>query len=128
MGDDQVDVPVGVRVERAAPPFLSRAAPGQVLRLPIKHGEGAYFAAPETLAALEAGGQILLRYCESDGRVSEAANPNGTLGNVAGVCNAAGNVFGLMPHPEHAVEPGIGGVDGRILLGSLIDAVRGARR
>jgi phosphoribosylformylglycinamidine synthase len=70
---------------------------------------------------LEASGQILLRYCEADGSVSEAANPNGSLGNVAGVCNERGNVFGLMPHPEHAVEPALGGIDGLAILGSLVD-------
>jgi phosphoribosylformylglycinamidine synthase len=119
---------VHVRVERAAPPFLSRARPGQLLRLPIKHGEGAYFAQPETLAALERDGQIALRYCDADGRVSDAANPNGSLGNIAGVRNARGNVLGLMPHPEHAVEPRIGGLDGRVLLQSLVDAVAGGGR
>jgi phosphoribosylformylglycinamidine synthase len=114
---------VPVRVERTVTPFTSRAAVGDVLRLPIKHGEGAYFAAAEDLARLEAGGQIPLRYCQADGRVSEAGNPNGSLANVAGVTNAAGNVFGLMPHPEHAVEAAIGGRDGLAILGSLVDAV-----
>jgi phosphoribosylformylglycinamidine synthase len=115
---------VHVRVEHAAAPFTSRARAGQVLRLPIKHGEGAYFASPEQLAELEAGGRILLRYCDARGVVSEAANPNGALANVAGVRNARGNVFGLMPHPEHAVEAAIGGTDGLVLLGSLLDAVQ----
>jgi phosphoribosylformylglycinamidine synthase len=119
---------VHVRVEQAAPPFLSRARPGQLLRLPVKHGEGAYFATPERLAALEAGGQIVLRYCGPDAVVSPGANPNGAVANIAGVRNARGNVMGLMPHPEHAVEPAIGGTDGLVLLGSLVDSVaaRGA--
>jgi phosphoribosylformylglycinamidine synthase len=113
---------VHVKVEQAAGPFLSRARPGQVLRLPIKHGEGAFFASPEQLAALEARGQIALRYCDARGAVTAAANPNGALANVAGVRNERGNVFGLMPHPEHAVEPAIGGTDGLVILGSLVDA------
>jgi phosphoribosylformylglycinamidine (FGAM) synthase-like amidotransferase family enzyme len=100
---------------------------GDVLRLPIKHGEGCYYAPEETLRRLEDQGQVVVRYCEPDGTVSERANPNGSVGSVAGITNEAGNVFGLMPHPEHAVEEAIGGTDGRILLGSLLDFVRGAR-
>jgi phosphoribosylformylglycinamidine synthase len=119
---------VHVRVEQSAPPFTSRARPGQVLRLPIKHGEGAWFAEPSVLAGLERRGQIALRYCEPDGRATDAANPNGSLGNVAGLRNERGNVFGLMPHPEHAVEAAIGGCDGLALLGSLVDAVGRAGR
>jgi phosphoribosylformylglycinamidine synthase len=114
---------VTVRVEQAGAPFLSRARPGQVLRLPVKHGEGAYFAPPAELAQLEASGRVVLRYCEPDGSVTPAANPNGAVANVAGIRNARGNVMGLMPHPEHAVEPAIGGTDGLVLLGSLVDAV-----
>jgi len=117
---------VHVRVENAAPVFFSRARQGQVLRLPVKHGEGAYCAPPAQLAELERSEQIVLRYCEPDGKVTPAANPNGAVANIAGVRNARGNVMGLMPHPEHAVEPAIGGTDGLVLLGSLVDAV--ARR
>ena len=106
-------------------PFTARAKTGQVLRLPIKHGEGAYFATPEVLAELESRGQILLRYCDADGTTTTDANPNGSLDQVAGVANRRGNVFGLMPHPEHAVEAAIGGMDGRLILGSLLDAVKG---
>jgi phosphoribosylformylglycinamidine synthase len=118
---------VHVRVERAGTLFTSRAREGQVLRIPIKHGEGAYFATPELLAGLEERGQIFLRYCDAEGLVSDAANPNGSVGSVAGVSNERGNVFGLMPHPEHAVEGRIGGGDGRVLLGSLIDGVANPR-
>ena len=114
-----------VRVERAAAPFSSRAREGQVLRIPIKHGEGAYTAAPEVLEQLEERGQVVLRYCDADGQVSPTANPNGALANIAGIVNEAGNVFGLMPHPEHAAEPAIGGVDGLVLLGSMVDAAEG---
>ena len=116
-----------VRVEQAAAPFTSRARVGQVLRIPIKHGEGRYVADPATRARLEASGGVVLRYCDAGGAVTAAANPNGSLDNVAGVRNEAGNVMGLMPHPEHAVEALTGGEDGLVILGSLCDAV-GARR
>jgi phosphoribosylformylglycinamidine synthase I len=118
---------VHVRVERAEAPFLSRARAGQVLRLPVKHGEGCYFAPPDLLARLEAQGQVVLRYCDAAGAVVAGANPNGAVANVAGIRNPRGNVMGLMPHPEHAVEAAIGGCDGRAILGSLLDAVGGAR-
>lgn len=115
---------VHVRVEQSAPPFTSRARAGQVLRLPVKHGEGAYTASDADLERLEANGQVVLRYCDAEGRVGGAANPNGALRDIAGIRNRAGNVFGLMPHPEHAVEGRIGGRDGALLLGSLLDFVR----
>jgi phosphoribosylformylglycinamidine synthase len=115
---------VHVRVDRSDTAFTSRTRPGQVLRLPVKHGEGCYVAPPNVLSELEAKRQIVLRYCAADGTVTPEANPNGALANVAGVVNERGNVFGLMPHPEHAVEGAIGGTDGALLLGSLIDAAR----
>ena len=96
--------------------------------MPIKNGEGAYYAAPEQLARLEQNDQIVLRYCDESGSVNEAANPNGSIGCIAGITNERGNVFGLMPHPEHAVEPRIGGTDGLVLLGSLVDALAGSGR
>jgi phosphoribosylformylglycinamidine synthase len=115
---------VDLRVERAAAPFTSRAAEGDVLRMPIKHGEGAYFAEPELLARLEANGQVAFRYCTADGIPDAAVNPNGSMHNIAGVTNERGNVLGMMPHPEHAVETAIGGTDGLVVLGSLVDALR----
>ncbi len=115
---------VHVRVERRVAPFTSRARPGQLLRLPIKHGEGAYFARPDVLERLEREGRVLLRYCDAQGEVSAMSNPNGSLAHIAGLCNERGNVFGLMPHPEHAVEALLGGEDGLVILGSLVDAVR----
>jgi len=118
---------VRVRVEQSRAPFTSRAAAGTLLRLPIKHGEGAYHASPELLAELERAGQVVLRYVDGAGAPTAAANPNGSLANIAGITNARGNVMGLMPHPEHAVEPGVGGEDGRAILGSLVDYCRGAR-
>jgi len=107
------DVPLVV--ERTDTPFTTRCEPGQELSIPVKNGEGCWFADEELLAELEARGQIALRY---------AANPNGSVGDVAGVFNADGNVFGLMPHPEHAVDPLLGSTDGALLLGSLVDAAR----
>jgi phosphoribosylformylglycinamidine synthase len=118
---------VHVRIEQARAPFTSRAAPGRLLQLPIKHGEGAYHASPELLADLERKGQIVLRYVDAAGEPTAAANPNGSLANIAGVSNERGNVMGLMPHPEHAVEPGVGGEDGCVLLGSLLDYCGAAR-
>jgi phosphoribosylformylglycinamidine synthase len=118
---------VHVRVERAAAPFTSRVREGDVLRIPIKHGEGAYFAHADTLEELERDGRVWLRYCDADGRVGDDANPNGTLHGIAGIGNARGNVLGLMPHPEHAVEASIGGLDGLAILGSLADALGGGR-
>jgi len=119
---------VHVRVERASAPFLSRVSDGDVLRLPIKHGEGAYTVPDDQVAALESGGQVALRYCDASGHVGAEGNPNGSAGGIAGVTNEAGNVIGLMPHPEHAVEPAIGGTDGLVLLGSMLDAVSEAGR
>ena len=107
------DVPLVV--ERTDTPFTTRCEPGQELSIPVKNGEGCWFADEELLAELETRGQIALRY---------AANPNGSVGDVAGVFNADGNVFGLMPHPEHAVDPLLGSTDGALLLGSLVDAAR----
>ena len=106
---------VGLVVERTDTPFTSRCEPGQRLRIPIKHGEGCYFADGPLLSRLEANGQIALRYED---------NPNGSIGDIAAVANEAGNVLGLMPHPEHAVDPLLGSVDGELVLGSLVDAAR----
>lgn len=111
---------VNVRVENADTPFTSAYRPGQVLRLPIAHGEGNYYADPETLAALEAGGQVVLRYSEPDGRMSEAANPNGSLHNIAALINKEGNVLGMMPHPERASEAILGSEDGRGIFTSML--------
>ena len=119
---------VNVRVERADTAFTARARQGQVLRLPVKHGEGCYYADPALLARLERNRQVVLRYCDASGAVGGPANPNGSLCDVAGIVNERGNVFGLMPHPEHAVEPALGGTDGALLLGSLIDAARSRTR
>ena len=115
---------VGVRVERTDTPFTRMAREGQVLQLPIAHGEGNYFADPETLAELETAGRVIFRYATADGEVTDAANPNGSLHNIAGICSAARNVVGLMPHPERACESPLGSEDGRVLLESVAAAVR----
>jgi phosphoribosylformylglycinamidine synthase len=109
------DVPLVL--ERADLPFTTRCSAGQELTVPVKHGDGCWFADPDLLAGLESAGQVVLRY-RAD------ANPNGAVGDAAGVCNAAGTVFGLMPHPEHAVDPLLGSTDGALLLGSFVDSAR----
>jgi phosphoribosylformylglycinamidine synthase subunit PurQ / glutaminase len=111
---------VNIRTESVETPFTRTLKVGQVLRMPISHGEGRYFAAPETLAALQANGQIVFRYSAPDGRITAAANPNGALDNIAGICNAGRNVVGLMPHPERASEPLLGSEDGRLLFDSVL--------
>jgi phosphoribosylformylglycinamidine synthase subunit PurQ / glutaminase len=103
---------ITVRVEVVDTFFTAGCAPGEVLTLPIKHGEGCWVADEATLAALERERRIVFRYADRSGRVVPEANPNGSLANVAGVCNAGRNVIGLMPHPEHAVERLTGGEDG----------------
>lgn len=108
---------VAVRVERAAPPFTSRCEEGQHLVIPVKHGEGCWYAPPELVEELEAAGRIAFRYAAGE-------NPNGAVADVAGVLNADGNVMGLMPHPEHAVDPLLGSADGALVLASLVDAAR----
>jgi phosphoribosylformylglycinamidine synthase I len=107
-------------VERADTPFTARCEPGQHLTMPIKHGEGCYFADDELLGELQANGQIALRYAQSQ----DGSNPNGSVDDIAGVVSADGNVFGLMPHPEHAVDPLLGPTGGALVLGSLVDAAR----
>jgi len=113
---------VTVRVERNDTPFTNRFHKGQVLRLPIAHNEGNYTADAQTLKQLKAGGHVVFRYCDADGHLSQAANPNGSMDAIAGICNDAGNVLGLMPHPERSSEPELGSVDGRLVFESLIEA------
>jgi phosphoribosylformylglycinamidine synthase I len=108
---------VVLRVERADTPFTARCEPGQLLHIPIKHGDGCWFADSELLAELEARRQIVLRYEQ---------NPNGSVADVAGVCNERGNVMGLMPHPEHAVDALLGSTDGALILRGLVEAARAA--
>jgi phosphoribosylformylglycinamidine synthase len=111
---------VHLRVENAGSRFTAGLEPGERLRMPVAHNEGGYYADSETLARMNERGQVLLRYCDAEGRVTPAANPNGSLENIAGITNEAGNVFGLMPHPERAAEPILGSADGRRLLEALL--------
>ena len=106
---------VDLRIERTDTPFTSLCEPGQTLTIPIKHGEGCWFANDGLVGELEANGQIVLRYED---------NPNGSVADVAGVVNAERNVMGLMPHPEHAVDPLLGSTDGALILGGLVEAAR----
>ncbi|HXG46338.1 MAG TPA: phosphoribosylformylglycinamidine synthase subunit PurQ [Methylomirabilota bacterium] len=101
-------------------PFTNRIPEGRLMRVPIAHGEGCYFADDATLAALQARRQILWQYCDATGALTDPANPNGSLLNIAGVCNERRNVAGLMPHPENACEPLLGSDDGRLIFESLI--------
>jgi len=116
-----------LRVENADSPFTSVLHQGQVLDIPIAHGEGNYFAEPETLKQIEANGQVLVRYCDASGNVTPEANPNGSLGNIAGICSHGRNVFGLMPHPERVCDPILGGIDGRGIFQSMIEGVTKAK-
>jgi phosphoribosylformylglycinamidine synthase len=102
--------------------FLGGTSAGAVLRMPISHGKGRYHCTPEELADLLAGDQVLLRYCDAEGNMDEASNPNGSAGSIAGLRNVAGNVFGLMPHPERACEALLGGEDGLVVFRALIEA------
>ncbi len=116
---------VHIRVETTDTPFTSACQPGQVLRMPIAHMEGSYFAEPETLAELERNRQVVFRYATPTGEVvdTEEANPNGALANIAGICNRERNVLGLMPHPERASEPLMGSADGRLIFESMISSL-----
>ena len=114
---------VYMRVERSDTPFSRGYNAGQVIRVPTAHGEGNYFASPETLAQLEADGRVLFRYTDADGKIAETANVNGASNAVAGVLSEKHNVLGLMPHPENHVEAAMGCTDGRGLFAGLVEHV-----
>ena len=116
------------RVETTATPFTASCRRGSLLTLPIKHGEGCYVADETTLAELEARDQVVFRYADAAGRVEPEANPNGSLGNIAGVCSAERNVLGLMPHPEYATERLAGGEDGLAVFRSVQSWLRDGGR
>ncbi|MCP9449174.1 MAG: phosphoribosylformylglycinamidine synthase subunit PurQ [Nitrospira sp.] len=118
---------VHVKVENAATPFTGVCESGQVLKIPIAHADGHYYADPVTAASLKANAQIVFRYCTPDGRVTREANPNGSLDNIAGICNAAGNVLGMMPHPERCAESLLGNDDGRMILASVVEGLKKRR-
>jgi phosphoribosylformylglycinamidine synthase I len=112
-----------LRAENIATPFTGLLRPGQVIRVPISHGEGNYFADDAALDALEASNGVLFRYCEPNGDLTPAANPNGSRRNIAGIVNAARTVAAMMPHPERCGEALLGGEDGRLIFGSMIAAL-----
>lgn len=112
---------VYIRVENQKTAFTKAARKGQVLRIPIAHFDGNYYAEPELLAELEKNKQVVFRYCDEKGRVTEEANVNGSVNNIAGIINRQGNVLGLMPHPERASEKILGSDDGRVIFQSMID-------
>ncbi len=114
--------------ERADLPFTGLMEDRQVIRVPISHGEGNYFADPATLSRLEQQGQVVLRYCDPSGLVVPAANPNGSVHNIAGIVNRRGNVLGMMPHPERCAEAVLGGVDGLFLFRSVMEAAAAVAR
>ncbi len=119
---------VPVRVEQTDTPFTVACTSKQVLHMPVAHGEGNYYADPETLAALEANRQVVFRYADAAGEVSPASNINGSLNNIAGICNRQRNVVGLMPHPERATEARLGSADGRVILASAVKALASLSR
>ena len=111
-----------LRTERVDTSFSLRCQPGQLLRVPVSHGDGNYFADPETLATLEEEGRVLFRYSDLSGEATEEANPNGAAHNIAGIVNQAGNILGMMPHPERSCEAILGGTDGNLIFQSIIDS------
>ena len=117
---------VYVRVENAATPFTGRCESGQVLKIPIAHADGNYYTDEVTLSQLTASAQVVFRYCTPDGRITEEANPNGSLDAIAGTRNSAGNVLGMMPHPERCAEEVLGNEDGRLIFLSMIEALKKA--
>ena len=119
--------PGTLRVETSSTPFTSQFSSGDVVTMPISHGEGNYQADVETLAMLEIDGRVIFRYVDKDNQPTPEANPNGSLNNIAGITNATGNVLGMMPHPERACESILGSVDGNPLWQSIAAAVDGGK-
>ncbi len=116
---------VNLRVENGLTPYTTAIEPGEVLSIPIAHAEGNYVCDDETFNRLEENGQIVFRYCDENGDVTDAANPNGARSNIAGICNENRNVLGMMPHPERACEELLGSYDGREIFRSLTNAIAG---
>ena len=114
---------VFIRVENNHTPFTNRCRPHQILRLPVAHADGNYYAEPSTCQILESHRQIIFRYCDSQGRTTEEANPNGSVLSIAGICNERGNVLGMMPHPERGAETLLGNTDGRLIFESLLSSL-----
>jgi phosphoribosylformylglycinamidine synthase I len=118
---------VHVRAEQPDTPFTLCCQPGQVLKIPIAHGEGNFFADPDVLRQLEENRQVIFRYCSPSGDVTDEANPNGSLGGIAGICNEERNIVALMPHPERACELEVGSADGLVVFQSVVEAIRAGR-
>jgi phosphoribosylformylglycinamidine synthase subunit PurQ / glutaminase len=115
---------VNIRVEQTNTPFTSDCSTGEILSVPIAHGEGNYFCDPATLDTLERESRVIFRYCDPAGALTDEANPNGSLHNIAGICNRERNVLGMMPHPERASESVLGSNDGRVIFRSMADSLR----
>lgn len=113
-----------IRVEHNKTPFTERYQKGQVLEFPIAHGEGCYYADQKTIERLEKNKQILFRYCNSNGEITQKTNPNGSISHIAGICNRERNVLGLMPHPERCMEDCLGSIDGRLLFEGIVGHLR----
>ena len=111
-----------LKTEKSNSIFSSRIKEDKIIKIPISHGEGNFYADEITLKNIEANGQVAFRYCDSDGKVTSQGNPNGSLNNIAGVTNAKGNVLGMMPHPERCCDPLLGGIDGELIFGSIVDS------
>jgi phosphoribosylformylglycinamidine synthase subunit PurQ / glutaminase len=114
---------VFVRAEQTDTPFTCAAAKGRSLKMPVAHGEGNYYADPQVIRELETSRRVVFRYCDANGEVTDAANPNGSVNGIAGICNDTRNVVGLMPHPERACEAALGSADGLVLFESVIAAL-----
>ncbi len=119
---------VNVRIEQTDTPFTNAAKKGDILRIPIAHNDGNYNVDDATLTELEKNRQVIFRYTSADGSDDAAGNPNGSMANIAGVCNRERNVAGLMPHPERAVETALGSADGLVIFQSMIEALVGAAK
>ena len=115
---------VNILVENERTPYTSLCRKGQVLRVPIAHIEGNYYADEKTLKDLKENGQVVFRYCDEEGKISESSNPNGSKEAIAGICNKEGNVLGMMPHPERASEAILGSEDGRLIFESIINTLK----
>jgi phosphoribosylformylglycinamidine synthase len=115
---------VFIKAENNSTLITSEVPVGKALKIPIAHGEGKYFADEETLKKMNANGQILFRYCDENGNVTDASNPNGAIENIAGVCNEGKNVFGMMPHPERATDNTLNNIDGRWIFDSILSLVK----
>jgi phosphoribosylformylglycinamidine synthase len=113
-----------LRLERTETPFTCAGYKGQVIDIPIAHGEGNYYCDEGVLAQLEGEGRIVFRYCDKDGNITDESNPNGSIANIAGICNEGRNVLGMMPHPERCSDPILGWSDGRVVFESIIESLQ----